>query len=197
MEIVAVSGEVRSDLGKKATKAVRKEGRIPAVLYGGDGNIHFSVAPNEVKDLVYTSQFKLADVSVDGKAHRCIIKDLQFHPLTDEIVHIDFRELTAGTPVKVDVPLRFTGNSEGVKAGGKLLQKVRRLRIKTVPENLVDHISVDISALQLGQSIRVREIEPSEGIEIMNSPGVPLATIEIPRALRSATSAAEKEARKV
>lgn len=195
MEIIAVNGQARPGLGKKVAKAVRNEGRIPCVLYGGDEVVHFSTTLNEVRGVVYTPDFKVAELSVDGKTYRAILKDVQWHPVSDSIMHIDFLRLVEGHPVKVEVPLRFKGVSPGVRAGGKLQQKLRRVQIKATPEHLVTEISVDISKLELGQSIRVRDIVIEEpGVEIMSSPGVPVATIEIPRALRSATAAAEKAA---
>ncbi len=195
MEIIAVNGQARPGLGKKVAKAVRNEGRIPCVLYGGDEVVHFSTTLNEVRGVVYTPDFKVAELSVNGKTYRAILKDVQWHPVSDSIMHIDFLRLVEGHPVKVEVPVRFKGVSPGVRAGGKLQQKLRRVQIKTTPEHLVTEISVDISKLELGQSIRVRDIVIEEpGIEIMSSPGVPVATIEIPRALRSATAAAEKAA---
>jgi large subunit ribosomal protein L25 len=197
MEIVAVSGQLRPGLGKKGTKAVRNEGGIPCVLYTKDEVIHFSTTGKEIKPIVYTPDFKVADIVIDGKTYRAILKDIQWHPLTDSIVHIDFMGLQAGHTIKVEVPLRFKGVSPGVKAGGKLQQKLRRVLIKTTPEHMVSELKVSISTLELGQSIRVRDIlVEEEGIEILNSPGVPVATIEIPRALRSATAAAEKAAGK-
>ena len=193
MEVVAISGQMRTDLGKTATKAVRKEGRIPCVLYGGGEMIHFSVLEKEVRDLIYTPDFKVAEVKVDGQAYRCFVKDIQWHPVTDKIVHLDFLRLTQGVPVKVEVPLRFKGVSPGVKNGGKLIQKLRRVKINTTPEHLITEMLLDISALELGQSIRVRDIDLTlDNIEVMNSPGVPVASVEVPRALRSATAAAEK-----
>ncbi len=193
MEVVAISGQMRTDLGKTATKAVRKEGRIPCVLYGGGEMIHFSVLEKEVRDLIYTPDFKVAEVKVDGQAYRCSVKDIQWHPVTDKIVHLVFLRLTQGVPVRVEVPLRFKGVSPGVKNGGKLIQKLRRVKIKTTPEHLITEMLLDISALELGQSIRVRDIDLTlDNIEVMNSPGVPVASVEVPRALRSATAAAEK-----
>lgn len=192
MEIVAVKGQVRTDVGKKATKAVRKEGRVPCVIYGSQDTLHFSIDPKEVKPLVYTPAFKLAEVEIDGTAYKCIIKDIQFHPVSDEIVHIDFLSLTDGHKVKVEIPVGFQGISPGMKLGGKLQQNLRRVKVKTTPENLVDQLVLDVSHLELGQSVRVRDIQVGEGIEIMSPAGTPIATVEIPRALRSATSAAEK-----
>ncbi|MCB0578460.1 MAG: 50S ribosomal protein L25 [Phaeodactylibacter sp.] len=193
MEVIAISGQLRTDLGKSATKAVRKEERIPSVLYGGDEVIHFSTTLKEVRDLIYTPDFKVAEVTIDGKTYKCFVKDIQWHPVTDAIVHLDFLRLIEGVPVKVEVPLRFKGASPGVKNGGKLIQKLRRIKIKTTPEHLIGELQVDISSLQLNQSIRVRDIDRvRDNIDVLNSPGVPVASVEVPRALRSATAAAEK-----
>ena len=194
MEIVAVKGQVRTDVGKKASKAVRKEGRVPCVIYGAKDTVHFTIDPKEVKPLVYTPAFKLAEVELDGAAHKCIIKDIQFHPVTDEIVHIDFLLLTDGRKLKVEIPVGFQGISPGMKLGGKLQQNLRRVKIKTTPEHLVDQLVLDVSHLELGQSVRVRDIQAGDGIEIMSPAGTPIATVEVPRALRSATDAASKEA---
>ena len=193
MQTVAIKGEARTDLGKKFTKSVRNEGMIPCVLYGKDEVAHFSTTLKDIKSIVYTPDFKVAEIELAGKTYRCILKDVQYHPVTDEILHIDFLKLIDGHPVKVEVPVKFTGTSPGVKSGGKLIQQVRRIKIKTVPEKIVDELTLDISSLELGQSIRVRDIQAIEGIEIMNSPGIPVALVEIPRALRSAAAAKEKE----
>ncbi len=200
MEVVKVSGEVRDNLGKKASKDARRNGQVPAVVYGVGGPVHFSIHPLAVRDLVYTPNFKLAELSVGGETYRTIIKDYQFHPVTDELRHIDFLALEDGRTIKVEVPVTFTGTSPGVRGGGKLQVTVRRIKIKTTPEHLVDHVELDISQLELGQSIRVRDIDPIDGVEIMNPGGQPVAIIEVPRALRSAATAekkaAEKEAKK-
>jgi large subunit ribosomal protein L25 len=190
MEIVAVKGQVRSDVGKKSSKAVRKEGLVPCVIYGTHDTMHFTIDPKAVKPLIYTPEFKLAEIDLDGAAYKCIVKDIQFHPVSDEIVHIDFLSLADGQKVKVEVPLKFEGVSPGMKLGGKLQQNLRRVKIKTTPEHLVDRLVLDISHLELGQAVRVRDIAEIEGIEIMSPPGTPVASIEIPRALRSATAAA-------
>jgi len=189
MEIVAIKGQVRSDVGKKSTKSVRKEGRVPCVIYGNQDTQHFTIDPKEVKTLIYTPAFKLAEVELDGTAHKCIVKDIQFHPVSDEIVHIDFLSLSDGHKVNVEVPLAFEGVSPGMKSGGKLQQNLRRVKIKTTPEHLVDRLVLDISHLELGQAVRVRDIAEIEGIEIMSPPGTPIASVEVPRALRSATAA--------
>lgn len=193
METIAFKGQPRTDLGKRSTKALRKEGHVPCVAYGSEDLIHFAVNPMDVKDLIYTPDFKVAEIEIDGKSFRAIVKDIQFHPVTDAIMHLDFLQLEEGRAVKVEVPIRFKGVSPGVKGGGKLIQRLRRLKIKTKPENLVTEMRVDISKLELNESIRVRDVDQKlETIEILNSPGVPIASVETPRALRSAATAAAK-----
>ncbi len=193
MKTIAVQAELRPGTGKKAVKAIRKEGKIPGVIYGGQQNIHFATTFKELKDLIYTGDFLLASVKVDGQEYRCIVKDVQFHPVREDIVHIDFLELVDGKAVKLEVPVRFKGVAEGVKLGGKLQQNLRRVKIKVKPENLVDALWADISHLGLGQSVRVRDLEVPDGVEMLSAASIPIATIEIPRALRSATSKKEAE----
>lgn len=189
MEVVAIKAESRDNLGKTGSKQVRKEGLVPGVIYSTEGNTHFSVPTLSLRPLVYTPQFKVAEIEVDGKSHKCILKDVQFHPQTDEIVHVDMMALEDGRTIKVEVPLRLEGVAPGVATGGKLYQKMRKAKIKTLTENLVDHLTLDISGLELGDSIRVRDIKEVDGVKVMNSPGIPVASVEIPRALRSAQSA--------
>lgn len=195
-EVIALHGQPRSGLGKKSSKALRNDGRIPCVLYGENTLVHFSVAPLDVRGLIYTPDFKIIELHLEGKTYRSILKDYQLDPLTDQVRHIDLMKLTDGQMIKVELPIRFRGTSPGVKIGGKLQQNLRRAKVKTLPENLVDELLIDISKLELGQSIRVRDLDVAEGIEIMNNPSIPVATVEIPRALRSAAAAAEKDDKK-
>lgn len=192
MEIVAVSGKLRTEVGKKASAKVRKEGAIPCVMYDADQVVHFSADFKELKPLIYTPAFKLAQINVDGKEYKCIVKEYQMHPVSDEVTHIDFLHLLEGNPVKIEVPIQFVGTSPGVKSGGKLQRLIRRVKLKALPKHIVDKVSLDISSLGLGESIRIRDIEPMEGVEIMTTPGVPVAIVEIPRAMRSAQTAAAK-----
>ncbi len=196
MQVVKIKGELRQELGKKGADATRKKGMIPCVMYGASEVVHFSTTLNDVRSLIYTPDFKVAEIEVEGKTFRCILKDKQFNPVKDTIQHLDFLILIEGRPVKVDVPVRFRGTSPGVKVGGKLIQKVRTVKIKALPEKLVDELTIDISTLELGQSIRIRDLDVVEGVEILNSPSIPVATVEIPRALRSAQQAAAAEEKK-
>lgn len=193
MQTISLDVKPRTETGKKSTKAIRKEGGIPCVMYGGKENFHFSTTPKAVKNLIYTPDFKLAGIELDGVAHKAVIRDVHFHPVTEDILHIDFLRLVEGHEINVEVPVRFRGVSPGVKVGGKLLQNLRRVKIKTTPDNLVDSVVLDISGVELGHSIRVRDIDVQEGVTIMNSPSIPVASVEVPRALRSATAAAAKE----
>ncbi|MEM8908334.1 MAG: 50S ribosomal protein L25 [Bacteroidota bacterium] len=194
MESIAISGNVRTALGKKENKVLRSKGEVPCVIYGGENVVHFSALASDFKSLIYTPDFKLVDISVDGQTHQCILKDMQFHPVTDEVLHLDFLQLVPGRKTKVEIPIKFKGEAPGVKEGGKLLQKVRRVMIKTTPDKIVDELFVDVSSLQLGQSVRIRDIEVADGMEIMNALGIPIASVETPRALRSATAAATLDA---
>ena len=185
MVSVTINGTPRTGTGTSAAKADRNAGNIPCVMYGGGGeSLHFTVSHDEVRDIVYTGEFKLANLVVGGNSFRCILKEVQYHPVTDAISHIDFLNLTDGNNIKVMVPIRFEGSAPGVRAGGKFIQKLRSVKIKTKPENLVDEMKVDISKLKLGQSLRVRDIDTLEGVEIINAQALPIATISIPRGLK-------------
>ena len=192
MNTFQLAGQPRPDTGKKATKADRAAGRIPCVVYGRDGAEHFTTTQRDVRKLVFSPQFQLVELAGAGGA-KAILKDVQYHPTTDEIEHIDFLRIEEGHPVKASIPLRTKGVSTGVKGGGRLVQTVREIKVKTTPDKLVDELFVDITRLELGDAVRVRDIEVPEGLQIMTNPAVPVALVEIPRALRSANTAAAKE----
>lgn len=174
-------------------KVLRNQGKIPAVLYGPGVMEHFTVKHNDVKHLIYTPDFKLGEVEVGGAKHKCIVKSIQYHPITDQINHIDFLALKAGTMVKVEIPVKFKGQSPGVMGGGTLMQTMRKVKVKLDPANMVDELLVDISSLELGDAVRVKDIDLPEGIELMVNEAVPVATVEVPRALKSAEAAAAGE----
>ncbi len=194
MNTFQLSGEPRQDTGKKATKADRANGLIPCVAYSRTGAEHFTVTLSEVRKLVFTPRFNVVDLTLGGADKRAILKDVQYHPTTEDIEHMDFLLVEKGTPVKVELPLRTVGNSPGVKAGGRLIQSVRTIKVKTMPDTLVDELTVNIGKLELGEAIRVRDITVPEGVQIMSNGAIPVAMIEIPRALRSAATAAAKDA---
>lgn len=191
MEIIALQGHLKVGSGKEETKKIRSNGQIPAVMYksGGGEAIQFNLNQPDVRHLIYTSKFKLAEIALDGKSHKCIVKDIQFHPVTDAVLHIDFLELVPGVKFKATVPLRFAGQAPGVKAGGKFIPRMRQVNILTTPEKVVDEVTADISTMELGATIRVRDINAIEGVEITNTGAVPIASIEIPRALKGGAPA--------
>jgi large subunit ribosomal protein L25 len=186
MEIVAIQGHPKSGSGKEESKKVRRSGFVPAVIYksGGGDALSFSISAPEVRPLVFTPKFKLAEISINGSVHKAIVKDIQFHPVTEEVLHLDFLEMVPGVRFKATVPLRFAGQAPGVKAGGKFIPKLRQINIMTTPENVVDEVSADISTMELGSTIRVRDIQLPQGVDITNNGAIPIASIEIPRALR-------------
>lgn len=197
MKTIEIAGKGRAATGKKSTKELRREDNIPCVVYGGENNIHFSAHKNAFRDLIYTDEFKKASIAIEGGVTvDAIVKDVQFHPVTDRILHIDFLQLVPGQKLKIELPIKLTGNPKGVKAGGTLVQKIRKLKVLTVPESLASAIEVDVSHLEMGKSIRIREVKVDENTQVMNSLGIPLASIEIPRAMRSAQAKAAVEGTK-
>lgn len=184
MNTIAIEAQARTEMGKKATKALREQGLIPAVLYGGDENVHFSVTLKQIKNVVYTDKFVIAEITVDGKTYKTILKDSDFDPVTEQALHLDFQELTPGTKVKVNVPIRLTGFARGVKNGGVLTLNLRQLAIKALPKDLVTEIVVDVTELRIGKSIKVRDLKTD--LEIMTPGGNPIVQVIVPRALRSA-----------
>lgn len=193
MVTVNIEGTFRNNMGTSTARNARTAGTIPCVLYGGGESVHFTVTPDSVRDIIYTGEFKLANVTVGGKSYRCIIKEVQYNPVTDAVAHIDFLHLVDGNTIKVSVPIRFEGTAPGVRAGGKLVQKLRSVKIKTTPEQMVDEMKVDISKLKLGQSLRIRDIATIDGVEIINSQALPIATIPVPRGLKAVAAEEEEE----
>ncbi len=193
MEVLTLNATPRGDLGKKATKAIRKADLVPCVLYGGTENKHFCLVPLDLRTLIYTPEFKVVEINLEGETHRCIIKSAQFHPVTDAVIHIDFLRLIDNHAVKVDIPISFEGLAVGIKDGGKLMKKLRKVSIKTVPDKLIDKIVLNTTPMKLGESLRIKDLEISEGIEILNNGNIPIASIEIPRVLRGVNAAGEEE----
>lgn len=182
MKSVKIQGKSRSDFGKKHTRQLRSEGQVPCVIYGTE-NVHFSAPTLAFRPLVYTPDFQLAEINVDGKDYRCILKDLQFDVVTDDLNHIDFLELSEGRKITANLPLKFVGTPEGVKAGGRLEVKMKTIKVRTLPKHLQEAIEVDISKLNLNENLRVQDII-AEGMEIMNSPRIPIASVVMTRALK-------------
>ncbi|MBA9078213.1 large subunit ribosomal protein L25 [Rufibacter quisquiliarum] len=161
------------------------------MLYGGAEQVHFSAPAILFRDLVYSPEVYQVDLNIEGTHYKAIMQDLQFHPVNEQLLHVDFLLLQDEKEVKIDVPVRFVGTSPGVMAGGKLVTKLRKLRVKALPANLPDSIAVDISDLELGKSIKVNKITPGD-YTILTNPLSPVATVTIPRALKSAQTEEKK-----
>jgi large subunit ribosomal protein L25 len=195
MKSVKIEGQSRSGNGKKAARHLRSEGNVPAVIYGGTETVHFSAPAMSFRPLVYTPDFQIAEITVDGKTYRTIMKDLQFDVVTDELNHIDFLELVEDRKVVATLPLKFVGQSKGVKDGGRLEIKVKSLKVRTYPKHLAENISVDITDLELNGNIRVEDVQAPD-MEIMNSPRIPIASVVMTRALKQAESEEAKAGKK-
>jgi large subunit ribosomal protein L25 len=195
MKTITIEGNLRTEAGKKATHALRSQDQVPGVIYGGAQEVNFYAAASAFKSLVYTAEFMLANVVVEGKTYRCILKDLQFDKVTDLLNHVDFLELVEDKAVIANLPIKYTGTAIGVKEGGRLITKMKTLKIKTLPKNLREFIDVDITNLHLNGNIRVEDVK-LEGMEILNSPRIPMASIVMTRQLKQEEAASAKEEKK-
>jgi large subunit ribosomal protein L25 len=189
MNTITIEGQLRTGFGKSATRQLRSQDLVPGVIYGGAKEIHFSAPAAAFKKLVYTPNFQIAEVKVDGQTYRTIMKDLQFDKVSDKLTHIDLLEMVEDKKVVADIPLNFTGTSKGVKDGGKLVTKMKSLKVKTLPKYLKEKIDVSIEALELNGNIRVEDVKV-ENYEVLNSPRIPIATVVMTRQLKQEEAAA-------
>jgi large subunit ribosomal protein L25 len=183
MNTITIEGQLRTDFGKAATRQLRSEEKVPGVIYGGEKEINFSASATAFKNLVYTHEFMLAELNIDGTPYRCVLKDLQFDKVSDQLIHVDFLELVEDKKVIVTVPLKFKGVPAGVKAGGKLVTKIKSLKIKTLPKYLRENIEIDISHLELNDNLRVQDVK-ADNMEVLNSPRIPIASVTLTRQLK-------------
>ena len=195
MKSITIEGQLRTESGKKATRQIRSQQHVPGVIYGGKTEINFSAPASEFKNIIYTPEFMLADVKVDGNSYRCILKDIQFNKVTDALTHVDFLELVEDKKVIANLPLKFTGTPAGVKAGGKLVTKMKSLKVKTLPKYLKEFIEVDLSNLALNENLRVQDVIATN-MEVMNSPKIPIASVTMTRQLKQEEAAAASAAPK-
>jgi large subunit ribosomal protein L25 len=189
MKTITIEGQLRTGFGKTATRQLRSQGQVPGVIYGGAQEINFAAPAAAFKSLVYTPSFQFADVKLDGKTYRTILKDLQFDKVNDHLIHVDLLELVEDKKVIADIPIRFTGTSKGVKDGGKLITKMKSLKVKTFPKYLKAQIEVPVDDLELNGNIRVEDIKESN-YEILNSPRIPIASVVLTRQLKQEEAAA-------
>jgi large subunit ribosomal protein L25 len=195
MKSIAISGSLRENEKKQTTKQLRAQDIVPCVLYGGKEQVHFAVPAADFKKLVYTAEVLTADLTIDGKSYSAIMQDIQFHPVSEKILHIDFLELIKDKLVTVEIPVKITGSAPGVKEGGKLVTKVRKLKVKALPKDLPDSIEVKIDKLEIGKSIRVADLKV-KNVEILNAPNNIVTSVVTTRNTVVATDAAAAPAKK-
>ncbi|MFY0686851.1 MAG: 50S ribosomal protein L25/general stress protein Ctc [Cyclobacteriaceae bacterium] len=183
MKTVEIIGYKRANLGKAESKKLRGEGFVPCVLYGGNEQVHFYAPMILFKDLVYTGEARFVELNIEGDQRKAIMQDLQFHPVSETILHVDFLELSDDKTVTMKIPVKLQGNAPGVQQGGRLIMKMPHLNVKATPGNMPEFINVDISGLKLGKTIKVGAIEP-QSYEILTSPLVSIASVEVPRAMK-------------
>jgi large subunit ribosomal protein L25 len=188
MKTITIEGQLRTETGKKNTRALRSQGLVPGVIYGGSQEVNFAAPVLSFKNLVYTAEFLLAQINVDGKSYRCILKDVQLDKVSDQLAHLDFLELVEDRKVVATIPIHFTGIAAGVKGGGKLVTKMKTLKVKTFPKHLKEYIDVDLTNLELNQNIRVEDVK-DPNYEILNSPRIPIASVVMTRQLKQEEAA--------
>lgn len=192
MKTITIEGQLRTEFGKKATRLFRSQELVPGVIYGGAQEVNFTAPAASFKPVVYTPEFQFVEVKLDGKSYKCIVKDIQFGKVSDEVIHLDLLELVEDKKVVATIPLKFTGASEGVKDGGKLVTKMKSLKVKALPKHLTENIEVDITALKINENIRVEDVKVTN-FEILNSPRIPIASVVTTRALRQEEATAAKK----
>ena len=198
MKQIAISGTVRTALGKKATKEVRKNGLVPCVMYGEkrDENglpvaTHFVVNEKEINKIYFTPHVYLVNINIDGVEHKAIVKEVQCHPVKDNVLHVDFYEVVANRPIVVGVPIAPKGLAEGVRAGGKLMAMIRKINVKATYDLIPEKLDIDVTNLGLGKSIKVGDLS-FEGLELVTPKEVIVCTVKMTRAAMGALAAANK-----
>ena len=192
MKVAQLSGSPRANVGKKDAKALRDSGQVPCVLYGQGTQTHFSLSDIKVEKLVFNPDVFNIELDIDGKKTNAIIQEIQQNPITDKVMHIDFLELDAKKPVKVALPVRLTGASRGVLAGGRLMQVFRRLRVVGLPADLPEAIVIDITKLRIGQSIRVKDLE-NDGLSISEAKNAVVVSVKMARGASKAAEADDED----
>lgn len=196
MKTLEINGSLRAEFGKKPAKEIRKTDAVPCVLYGGgEKSLHFQVTNGELRALVYTPEIFLVELNIDGKKKNAIMKDIQFHPVKDNILHVDFYEVNEKNPIIMDVPVKLEGLAEGVKAGGKLSQEMRKMRVKGLYKNIPEFLTVNVENLGLGKTIQIGSLS-FDKLEIINPKIAVVAAVKLTRAARGAAATAAAPGKK-
>jgi len=189
MKSISINGTRRAAQTKQEIKQLRAEGKVPCVLYGGKEQVHFSAPVLALKPLVYSPEVYTVDLSVEGTAYKAILKDLQFHPVNDRLLHIDFYEIRDDKKVVMDIPVKITGSAVGVRQGGTLRTKMRMLKVSALPKDLPDFFEININDLNIGDSIRVRDMK-LDGVEFLDTPNNAITAVKVTRVVVEETPAA-------
>ncbi|HBT84977.1 MAG TPA: 50S ribosomal protein L25 [Porphyromonadaceae bacterium] len=191
MKTFELKGEIRKDFGKKAARSYRSEGLIPCVVYGGHGaeNVDFVIKQGDVRNLIYTPEVFLVNLDLGEKKMQAILKEVQFHPVKEQILHIDFLHVFEDKPVVIEIPVRLKGLAAGVKAGGKLSLDLRKLKVKGLAANLPEELVINVEKLVLGKSIQVGDLK-FEGLELLNAKNAVVCRVQLTRAARGDAAAA-------
>jgi large subunit ribosomal protein L25 len=182
MKSLTIKGTKRTEISKQAVKQIRDKGSVPCVLYGGKENVHFSSPILDFKPLVYTDAVHTIQLSIDGTDYNAVMREIQFHPITDRITHIDFLEIHPEKEVVIDIPVKVKGTSEGVREGGRLIQKLRKLKISALMNKLPDNVEIDITPLKIGDSVRVGDLK-TEGVTFLDSANNIVVGVRVTRAV--------------
>jgi len=192
MKTFELSGIVRADLGKKASKANRISESVPCVLYGVGENVHFTATASDLRKLIYSPDVFVVNLDIEGKKCKSIMKALQFHPVTDKVLHIDFLQITETKPIVAEIPIKLQGLAEGVKSGGKLSLEMRKLKVKGLYSLIPEFIAIDVTNLGLGKTIQVAKVAV-ENLELLNAKNAVVAQVKLTRAARGAAATAGKK----
>ncbi len=191
MKSVSISGSIRENVGKKDAKAQRKQGLVPAVLYGGEKQIPLLVKEMEMNNLIYSPEVRYVELDVEGKVYKATVQELQFHPVTDHLLHVDFLESVPERPVTIAIPVKITGTAPGVLRGGKLSKKVRKVRVRGKLEDIPEFITIDISNLDILDTIRAGEVK-LEKVEMVEAPSMIIVTVLSSRNVSEAETTEEE-----
>lgn len=189
MKSVQLSGSLRTNVGKVNAKAVREKGNVPCVIYGGTEQIHFEADIRAFKPVIFTPNAHIVEIDLGGKVYKTVLQEAQYHKINDKLIHADFLEIMEGKPVTANIPVVLTGQSDGVKKGGKLVLKMRKLKVRGIAAQLPDAIEVSISKLDIGDSVSVGDIK-IEGATLLNAKNVSVVSVTTTRAVAAETSAA-------
>lgn len=189
MKQVSISGSLRENVGKKDAKLNRKAGKVPCVLYGGKEQIHFAVEETAFKNIIYTNEVCTVNVNIGDKSVNTILQEAQYHPVTDVILHADFLEIFPDKFVIISIPIRVAGVSPGILKGGRLVQKMRKLKVKALPANLPDFITIDISNLEIGDSVKVVDVKLPD-VYLLETPNSLILSVKTTRVVVEETPAA-------